>query len=170
MHAAPQRVVPGAQVEGPQVPSKHSWPAAHATPQAPQFAALQPRSAQTPSQSVRPVSHAQLPLAQCEPPGQTVSQSPQWFTSVSRSTQSTPQRVSSQSRPPSVRAASSAGASTHSLPPPSTAGVWASIEGPPSTRARPASRGPGSPVAQPKAKRTRHTESEEASSHFILRG
>jgi hypothetical protein len=69
------------------VPPLHTSPAAHATPQAPQWVGAVARSTHTPAQEDSPAGHAHDPLAHKEPPEHVTPQAPQFPECDDRSTQ-----------------------------------------------------------------------------------
>jgi len=73
----------------------HTWPAAQALPQVPQFAlslcvSVQVAAVPVPQTVVLPVGHVQVPAAQVAPAAQVLPQLPQLARSVERSTHAAP--------------------------------------------------------------------------------
>jgi hypothetical protein len=77
-----------------QVPEQHAGDVPPQTlPQVVQLFGSDVRSAQVPSQSVRPAGHSQLDATQILPPVQALPHALQWPESVARSTQGPPQQT-----------------------------------------------------------------------------
>ena len=77
----------------PQVPRKHFWSAAHALPQAPQFASSKSTLVHVPPQSVPPFGQVQTPFSHDLPPLQTLPHAPQLLSSDWVLTHAPPQSV-----------------------------------------------------------------------------
>jgi len=92
-HDAPQAVRPIVQAMR-QMPEEHTWPAAQARPQAPQWVALVAVSTQAAPQRVWPAAQTHMPPEQMRPPPpQLLPHMPQLATSLPVSTQAVPQAV-----------------------------------------------------------------------------
>ena len=87
---APQAIDGRAQLVA-HAPRVQTWPAAHALPQAPQFAPSWLTSTHLPAQDVVGVRHVQTPSAHAAPGPQTTPHAPQFDVSLSMETHAPPQ-------------------------------------------------------------------------------